>query len=184
MTLPTPLLLIKVLSLVGMILWDFALYLFQGGGVLTFVQGLLGTLVILVPAYLLHKREVKKEKVQADEARTTSGQFITDSLLQYGRDREKRIDERESHLREEERAFFQNQLDTSRDRSHVLGNGYMTMVLANDRLINLLMSHDIEVPPELYAYRTRAEVNAELRQIEQERKPVLTEVGKEVLDKS
>jgi len=122
-----------------------------------------GAVAIAIPLilYILRERARQKRNSQMEQLQTT------DSYLKLTGDRERRLEERESRLREDEREFFLQQLAISRSRSHVLAGGYMAMELACDRLIEVLREHEIEIPNEIMAQRTRGRVLNQLQVLEE-----------------
>lgn len=123
-----------------------------------------GILAVLVPLglYWLSQRNKRKAKEFAQQHQTAEEAF------KFSADKEKRLEERESKLRQEERDFMHTQISLSRRRGHILARGYMSMEMANDRLIELLRAHDIDIPPTLLTQQTRAQVLGELKEVEDE----------------
>lgn len=123
-----------------------------------------GALAVLVPVllYWLKQRRANQTRKQEEMGKTS------DSLLRFSSDKEKRLEERESKLRQEEREFNHRQIELSRRRGHILARGYMAFEMANARLIQLLQDNKIDVPPILFVARTREQVLGELKAIEDE----------------
>lgn len=129
-----------------------------------YVGEIKGILAVLVPLglYWLSQRSKRKAKEEAQANKTS------DKVFEFSADKEKRLEERESKLRQEEREFMHGQIELSRRRGHILARGYMAMEMANDRLVQLLIDNQIEVPSLLLTQRTRAQVLGELKEVEDE----------------
>lgn len=100
--------------------------------------------------YLLKDRSEKRIKEKAMHELTGEG------VLKLAQNERDRIDSAAQHLRSEERAFIQRQLNRtnaletlSRKRSHLFANVFTAMELANTQLIELLEANKISVPPTL-----------------------------------
>jgi CRP-like cAMP-binding protein len=117
--------------------------------------------------YWLSQRSKRRAKEDAQQHQTT------EEVFKFSADKEKRLDERESRLRQEEREFAHTQIRLSRKRGHILARGYMAMEMANDRLIELLRTHDIDVPAVLLTQQTRAQVLGELKEVEDEQAAIV-----------
>lgn len=121
-----------------------------------------GALAVLVPVLLYWWKKKGDERSAAKaEAHETA-----DSILRFSGEKEKRLEERASQLRVEEREFMHRQMELSRRRSHILARGYMAVELANDRLIEMLRERGIDVPQITLTYKTRAMILSELKELE------------------
>lgn len=127
-----------------------------------------GILAVLVPLalYWLSQRSRRKTK------EATLQHSTTEEVFKFSSEKEKRLEDRESKLRQEEREFMHSQMELSRRRGHILARGYMSMEMANDRLIQLLRESDIEIPLELLTQKTRAQILLELKEVEDEQASV------------
>lgn len=121
-----------------------------------------GALAVLVPVFVFY---LKQKYDQRNKAKQESHDTV-DGILKYSSDKEKRLEERSSALRQEERAFMHGQMELSRRRGHILGRGYMAIEFANDRLIELLRDNNIEIPPQYLTYQTRSMILGELKELE------------------
>lgn len=126
-----------------------------------------GALAVLVPVLLYWWKQRRDELAKRQE----DAHETADSILRFSSEKEKRLEERASSLREEEREFMHQQMKLSRARGHVLARGYMAVEMANDRLIELLREKNIEVPQALLTYKTRAMVLSELKELEAQSGP-------------
>lgn len=121
-----------------------------------------GALAVLVPVLLYWWKQKRDDRdKERDEAHETA-----DSILRFSSEKEKRLEERDSLLRAEEREFMHRQMELSRQRGHILARGYMAVELANDRLIELLRKKNVEIPETLLSYQTRAMILTELKELE------------------
>ncbi len=132
-----------------------------------------GILAVLVPLglYWLSQRNKRLSRQSAEQHQTT------EEVFKFSADKEKRLEERESKLRQEERDFMHTQISLSRRRGHILARGYMSMEMANDRLIELLRDHDIDIPQTLLTQQTRAQVLGELKEVEDEQAAIIAPKG-------
>ena len=125
-----------------------------------------GALAVLVPVLLYwwkQKRE-REEKEDLEQHETH------ESILNYNADKERRLEDRATALRLEERQFMHSQMELSRRRGHILARGYMAVEMANDRLIELLRDNKVDVPKSLLTYQTRALILGELKELKMESK--------------
>jgi len=118
--------------------------------------------------YWLSQRSKRKEQ-QSEQNHQTA-----EEVFKFSTDKERRLEERESKLRQEEREFMHGQIELSRQRGHILARGYMALEMANDQLIEILQKKNIEVPTILLTQTTRAQVLGELKEVE-EKQAAITE---------
>lgn len=140
-----------------------ALLLLINLGEYTGIIGALAGFLTASSAYVLYwltQRNKRRVKDEAQQHRTV------DRVFEFSTDKEKRLEERETRLRQEERAFMLGQIELSRQRSHILTHGYMSLEFANDQLIELLRENNIDVPKALLTQTTRAQVLGELKEVE------------------
>lgn len=84
-----------------------------------------------------------------------------------------------ARLRREERAHTESLVagyariaETSRQRSHIIANGYMQFQFAHQQLLELLQKQDIEVPESLHLRQATASILLQLEGVTQAENPI------------
>lgn len=136
-----------------------ALLLISPGDYIGEIKGIISASTAFA-LYLLSQRSRRK---RAEEAQRKQG---NKDLYDYTADKEKRLEERDSRLRQEEREFAHSQIALSRERGHILARAYMSIWMKSEELIQLLHDNHVEVPRRLLTQETHAQVLGELKEVE------------------